>query len=73
MKIGQKKFIDDLYITCDECGYNNLKERFQAFGTCLHCGKILDKKVYFKSQLIRRSIRVARIRGEKPSVRHLIF
>lgn len=72
-KICKKRFVDELFITCDDCGYNNLKDRFQAFGTCLNCGKILDKKVYFKSQMIRRSIRIARIRGEKPSVRHLIF
>ena len=70
---NQKKFIEDLYITCDQCGYNNLKDRFQAFGTCLHCGKVLDKKVYFKSQLIKKSIRKARIEGRKVSSRHLIF
>ena len=53
MKIGQKKFIDDLYITCDDCGYNNEKDRFQSFGTCLHCGKTLDKRVHFRATMIK--------------------
>lgn len=52
-KISKEKFIDDLFITCDECGYNNEKDRFQAFGTYLHCGKILDSRVYFKATLSR--------------------
>lgn len=73
MRIEHHKFIEDLYVTCNECGYNNLKNRFQAFGTCLHCGKILDKKVHFKAELIKRSRRNARIKGERPSLRHLIF
>ena len=39
------KFVKDNYITC-ECGYNNEKHRFENYGTCLRCGKILDKKIY---------------------------
>ena len=70
---SKHKFIEDLYIHCDECGYNNEKIRFNAFGTCLHCGKVLDERVYFKAQLIRKSIRKARITGNKVSARHLIF
>lgn len=72
-KICKRKFVDDLFITCDECGYNNEKTRFQAFGTCLRCGKVLDDRIYFKANLIKKSIRTVRIRGLKPSVRHLIF
>jgi len=72
-KLCNKKFVKDLFVTCDECGYNNEKERFQAFGTCLHCGKVLDDRIHFRAEMIKISIRKARIRGLKPSVRHLIF
>lgn len=52
-KIGSKKhndFIKEHFVTC-ECGYNNKKNRLQAFGTCLACGKILDEKAYFKRNI----------------------
>lgn len=66
-------FIKTTYVTCDSCGYNNKKDRFQAYGTCLGCGKILDDKVYFKAQLIKKSFRKAKITGTKISAKHLIF
>lgn len=40
-------FVKKHYVTC-ECGYNNAKRRFVLYGTCLRCGKILDKKAYLK-------------------------
>ena len=69
----KKENIMDKYITCDECGYNNEKHRFEAFGTCLHCGKILDNKTYFKAQMVRKSIKVARAKGKYVNQRNLIF
>ena len=51
MNYKKKKFIENLFIVCDNCGYNNFKNRFQEYGTCLRCGKVLDKKVYFKAQM----------------------
>ena len=50
---SKHKFINDLFVTCDKCGYHNFKDRFQAFGTCLGCGKILDERIYFKAKLKR--------------------
>lgn len=50
---NREKFIEDLFITCDECGYNNLKNRFVAFGTCLRCGKIIDDRTYFRATMIK--------------------
>ena len=72
MRISKEKIMED-YITCDKCGYNNKKERFQAFGTCLKCGKVLDERIYFKAQMIRKSIRAARINGKHTNERNLIF
>ena len=46
-----QKFMADTFVVCDECGYNNPKERFEGFGTCLRCKKILDERVYFKAQM----------------------
>ena len=72
MRVSKEKLMQD-FITCDKCGYNNKKERFQAFGTCLGCGKILDDRVYFKAQLLKKSIRKARIQGKQTTQRNLIF
>ncbi len=72
MRVSKEKLMQD-FITCDKCGYNNKKERFEAFGTCLGCGKILDERVYFKAQLIRKSINKARIKGKHTTIRNLIF
>lgn len=43
-------FIKKEFITCKYCGYNNKLKRFQHYGVCLNCGKVLDEKVYFKAQ-----------------------
>lgn len=39
------------FIICPFCGYNNELTRFQLYGTCLRCHKIVDKKVYLKRRL----------------------
>lgn len=44
------KFVKDNYITC-ECGYNNEKHRFENYGTCLRCGRVLDPKKYLMKLL----------------------
>lgn len=72
MRVSKEKMMEE-YITCDECGYNNKKERFQAFGTCLGCGKILDERTYFKAQMFKKSIRVGRINGKRVTERNLPF
>lgn len=72
MRISKEKIMEN-YIVCDECGYNNEKERFEAFGTCLRCGKILDNRIYFKAKLIRKAIRKGRIRGKRVNQRNLPF
>ena len=72
MKIKKDKIMDR-YITCDGCGYNNEKKRFEAFGTCLSCGKVLDERTYFKAQMVKRSIRKARTQGVYVNQRNLIF
>ena len=35
-----------VFIICPHCGYNNEFFRFQNYGTCLRCHKIVDPKVY---------------------------
>lgn len=72
MRVSKEKMMEE-YITCDECGYNNKKSRFEAFGTCLRCGKVLDQKIYFKAQMVKKSIRKARIKGEYVTKRNLPF
>lgn len=72
MRISKDKIMEQ-YITCNECGYNNKKDRFEAFGTCLNCGKVLDEKVYFRAKMIRKSMRAARINGKRVNKRNLPF
>lgn len=38
-------------IKCDICGYYNKKDYVKFSGVCHLCGKILDEKAYFKSQM----------------------
>lgn len=71
-KISKEKFIEDRFITCDKCGYNNEKDRFQAFGTCLHCGKVLDDKVHFKATLSKMVMRSPRSR-HKGTTRAVLY
>lgn len=46
-KKEQEIFIKNHYYTCENCGYNNEKNRFMFFGCCLRCGKKLSKKTDF--------------------------
>jgi len=39
------------YVICPKCGYNNKKERFSLYGTCLRCHRIIDKKIFIKRLL----------------------
>lgn len=39
------------FVVCQFCGYNNEFNRFQNYGTCLRCHKIIDPKVYLKRKL----------------------
>ena len=38
-------------IKCD-CGYYNRKVNIKKYGTCTICGKVLDKKAYYKHKMI---------------------
>lgn len=71
--IPKPEFMKELYITCDKCNYNNLKRRFENYGTCLRCGKVLDKKVYFKAKLSRISRSKYRSRSKGASKAVLYF
>lgn len=71
--IPKDKFMDKLYIICDCCGYNNLKNRFENYGTCLRCGKVLDKRVYFRAQMGRLARRTPRARAKGASKALLYF
>lgn len=52
--LDKKEFIKKNYITCENCGYNNERARFNQYGTCLKCGKVLDQKTYFMIQMKKR-------------------
>lgn len=45
------KFIQERFVTCKYCGYNNEKKRLENYGTCLRCRKIIDGKSYLKRKL----------------------
>lgn len=47
----RKKFIEEMFVVCDKCGYNNEKYRFQKYGTCLRCKHVIDERLHFKHQL----------------------
>lgn len=49
----EDKDLSDLFVVC-ECSYNNKKDRLERFGTCLRCGKVLDKRAYFKRMVSRK-------------------
>ena len=47
--VKNKKFN---YIVCPYCGYNNESTRLiNKYGTCLRCGKVVNKKAYIKRRL----------------------
>lgn len=52
-KEQRENFVKGKYITCKYCGYNNEKHRFENFGYCLSCNKILDKRVYFVAKMMK--------------------
>lgn len=71
--IPKKEFMDELFVTCDKCGYNNLKKRFSNFGCCLGCGEVLDKKSYFKFMMRKIAKRCPRNRRIKRNRSVLYF
>lgn len=36
---------------CPKCGYYNLKQNWQVYGTCTRCGATLDEKIKFKYEM----------------------
>lgn len=53
-KAEVQDFIKEKYITCKYCGYNNEKGRFTQFGVCLKCGKVIDKRAHFKTEMLKK-------------------
>lgn len=47
----EKKIKKEFFVVCQFCGYNNKYKRFQIYGTCLRCHKIIDPKIYLKRKL----------------------
>lgn len=39
------------FVVCPHCGYNNEERRFNLYGTCLRCHKVIDQKVYLRRRL----------------------
>ena len=46
-----KRFVNERFVTCKYCGYNNKKRRLENYGTCLRCRKIIDEKSYLRRKL----------------------
>ncbi len=61
----KEEFMKDLYVTCNKCGYNNRKDRLENYGTCLLCGEIIDKKIYFKVMMRKMSMKNPKARGRR--------
>lgn len=53
-KEEKEEFVKKLFVTCKWCGYNNERGRFNQYGTCLKCGRILDEKTYFKIEMLKK-------------------
>lgn len=54
IKVGSethKQFLQENYIICEHCGYNNKKTNVEKYGTCLKCRSILDPKSYLKFKI----------------------
>lgn len=51
---SKEEFMKKNYVACPYCKYNNEKSRFLQFGTCLNCGKILDKKTHFMIEMMKK-------------------
>lgn len=62
---AKKEFMEELYVTCNKCGYNNKKKRLENYGTCLLCGEVIDKKSYFKVMMKKLSIKNPKSRGRR--------
>ena len=59
------EFMNVNFIKCPHCGYNNKKDYFVNYGTCLNCLEILDEKIYFKNTL---GIAIRKIRYKEKSL-----
>ena len=53
-KDTKEVFLEKYYTACPKCSYNNEKGRLNQYGTCLKCGAVLDEKIYFKIQMLKR-------------------
>ena len=55
-KVGSEKhraFIEENFVVCDKCGYNNKRGRLDNYGFCLRCNNVIDERAYFKYRLSR--------------------
>lgn len=42
------EWLEERFVICPICGYNNEKKIFSLYGRCLRCHEIIDKKIYLK-------------------------
>ena len=54
IEMSKDEFMKKNYIMCPNCKYNNERGRFNQFGTCLKCGKILDKKTHYMIEMMKK-------------------
>lgn len=62
-KTTKEEFMKQNYITCPYCQYNNEKGRFSQYGKCLNCGEILDPKMHFMIEMLKKAKDDKRRRG----------
>ena len=57
---------DDFFtnVICDQCGYQNHKDKIERYGTCLRCGKVLDPKAKFNYEMYN-GLRLWRKKGKR--------
>jgi len=48
---SKEEFLENTFVKCERCGYNNEKKRFQNFGKCLCCGEIMDSRIFYFRKL----------------------
>ena len=64
-KSTHKEFMENNFVICPFCNYNNKVETFIRFGTCLRCLQVIDDKIYFRTKL---GIEIRKIRYKEKSL-----
>lgn len=58
-----ERWIERNFVVC-KCGYRNEIKRFERYGICLSCGRILDERIYFKQQFYKTRQKMRRRNGK---------